>query len=94
MIDLSTEYVGLKLKNPLVPSSSPLTRDIDTARRLEDAGAAALVMDSLLAEDVRAEDSRADRFLGRSGLGAAAPSSVASCMRSLTVAVGIADVPL
>ncbi len=44
MIDLSTDYLGLTLKNPLVPSASPLSRDLDTALRLEDAGAAALVM--------------------------------------------------
>ena len=43
MIDLSTDYLGLKLKNPLVPSSSPLSKQLDSALRLEDAGAAALV---------------------------------------------------
>ena len=43
MVDLSTEYLGLKLANPLVPSASPLTHELDTARRLEDAGAAAAV---------------------------------------------------
>lgn len=42
MIDLSTDYLGLGLKNPLVPSSSPLTRDYDTALRLQDAGEAAV----------------------------------------------------
>ena len=46
-IDLRTEYLGLSLKNPLVPSSSPLTGDFDNARRLEDAGAAAIVLPSL-----------------------------------------------
>jgi dihydroorotate dehydrogenase (fumarate) len=45
MIDLSTDYLGLKLKNPLVPSS-PLSKQLDTALRLEDAGAAALVLHS------------------------------------------------
>jgi dihydroorotate dehydrogenase (fumarate) len=69
MIDLSTDYVGLKLKNPLVPSASPLSHDIDMARRLEDAGAAAIVMYSLFEEDVRAEDTMADRFLLNSALG-------------------------
>ena len=34
MIDLSTDYLGLKLKNPLVPSASPLSRNLDTALRL------------------------------------------------------------
>ena len=50
--DLSTSYLGMKLKNPLVPSASPLARDLDTPRRLEDAGAAAIVMDSLFEEQV------------------------------------------
>ncbi len=69
MIDLATDYVGLKLKNPLVPSASPLSRDLDMARRLEDAGAAAIVMYSLFEEDVRAEDAMTERFLLHSGLG-------------------------
>lgn len=55
MVDLSTEYLGLKLKNPLVPSASPLSRSVDSARALEDAGAAALVMYSLFEEDLRSE---------------------------------------
>ncbi|MEW6677918.1 MAG: dihydroorotate dehydrogenase-like protein [Pseudomonadota bacterium] len=55
MADLSTEYLGLKLKNPLVPSSSPLSRSVDQARALEDAGAAALVMYSLFEEEMRPE---------------------------------------
>lgn len=63
MIDLSTEYLGLKLKNPLVPSSSPLSKQLDTALRLEDAGAAALVLHSLYEEELIAEDAMADRFL-------------------------------
>ena len=69
MTDLSTDYVGLKLKNPLVPSSSPLSRDIDTALRLEDAGAAALVMYSLFEEELRTEDAMLDRFLLHPALG-------------------------
>ncbi len=55
MVDLSTEYLGLKLKNPLVPSASPLSRSVASARALEDAGAGALVMYSLFEEDMRAE---------------------------------------
>ena len=69
MIDLSTDYLGLKLKNPLVPSASPLSRNLDTALRLEDAGAAALVMYSLFEEELRAEDAMMDRFLLHSGIG-------------------------
>ena len=40
-MDLSTTYLGLKLKNPLVPSASPLSHTLDSMKRLEDAGAAA-----------------------------------------------------
>ena len=60
MTDLSTEYLGLKLTSPLVPSSSPLTRDLDSARRLEDAGASALVLPSLFEQVI---DSQLDRYL-------------------------------
>jgi len=69
MIDLSTDYLGLKLKNPLVPSASPLTRDFDTALRLEDAGAGALVLHSLFEEELRAEEAMAERFLLHADLG-------------------------
>jgi dihydroorotate dehydrogenase (fumarate) len=69
MIDLSTNYLGLELKNPLVPSASPLTRNLDTALRLEDAGASALVMYSLFEEELRAEEAMAERFLLHAGLG-------------------------
>jgi dihydroorotate dehydrogenase (fumarate) len=54
MLDLSTRYLGLDLRSPIVASASPLTDKPDTARRLEDAGAAALVLQSLFAEDVPA----------------------------------------
>jgi len=51
-VDLSTRYLGLELKNPVVPSASPLSRSLDTARALEDAGASALVMYSLFEEEL------------------------------------------
>lgn len=54
-MDLSTMYMGLKLANPLVPSSSPLTADIDTIRQLEDSGASAIVLHSLFEEQIRHE---------------------------------------
>ncbi len=54
-MDLSTTYLGLKLRNPLVPSASPLTADLDSIRRLEDAGAAAVVLHSLFEEQIRHE---------------------------------------
>lgn len=69
MIDLSTDYVGLKLKNPLVPSASPLSKSLDMALRLEDAGAGALVMYSLFEEELRAEEAMTDRFLLHADLG-------------------------
>lgn len=69
MPDLSTTYLGLKLKNPLVPSSSPLSKQLDTALKLEDAGAAALVMHSLFEEELRAEAQMADRFLLHGDIG-------------------------
>jgi dihydroorotate dehydrogenase (fumarate) len=56
MIDLSTKYLGLKLPTPLVVSSSPLSRDIDGICRLEDAGAAAVVLYSLFEEQLRQEE--------------------------------------
>ena len=75
MIDLSTDYLGLKLKNPLVPSASPLSRDLDAALQLEDAGAAALVMYSLFEEELQAEDAMLDRFLLHADLGHAEADS-------------------
>jgi dihydroorotate dehydrogenase (fumarate) len=51
-MDLSTTYLGLKLPHPLMPGASPLVDDLDTVRRLEDAGAAAIVMHSLFEEQV------------------------------------------
>jgi dihydroorotate dehydrogenase (fumarate) len=69
MIDLTTDYLGLKLKNPLVPSASPLSKQLDTALRLEDAGASALVMYSLFEEDLAAEDAMLDRFMLHADIG-------------------------
>lgn len=54
-MDLTTTYLGLTLKNPLVPSSSPLSRDLDNLRRMEDAGAAAVVLYSLFEEQITQE---------------------------------------
>jgi dihydroorotate dehydrogenase (fumarate) len=53
--DLSTTYLGLQLASPLVPSASPLSRSLDTIRRMEDAGAAAVVMHSLFDEQIERE---------------------------------------
>jgi dihydroorotate dehydrogenase (fumarate) len=43
-MNLSTSYLGLKLKNPLVASASPLSKSVDSMRRLEDAGVSAIVL--------------------------------------------------
>ena len=51
-MNLSTNYLGMFLKNPLVASSSPLSRNVDSIRRLEDVGAAAVVMYSLFEEQI------------------------------------------
>ena len=53
---LATRYLGLQLAHPIVASASPLTSTFDGMRRLEDAGAAAVVMSSLYEEQIRAED--------------------------------------
>ena len=52
MADLTTTYLGMQLKNPLVASSSPLTQKIDTSKQLEGAGVSAIVMHSLFEEQI------------------------------------------
>lgn len=64
-IDLSTSYLGLPLQNPLVASASPLSKRIDLVRRLEDAGASAIVMYSLFEEQITHESLELDFFLHR-----------------------------
>jgi dihydroorotate dehydrogenase (fumarate) len=63
MTDLSTTYLGLKLKNPLVVSPSPLCEEIGNLRRMEDAGAAAVVLHSLFEEQITLESRELDRSL-------------------------------
>lgn len=65
-MDLSTNYLGLKLRNPIVVASSPLSRDLDRAKRLEEAGAAAIVMYSLFEEQINHEQGELDHFLAAS----------------------------
>ncbi len=62
-MNLTTTYMGLNLENPIVPSSSPLSYSVDGVRRLEDAGAAAVVMHSLFEEQISMESQRLDHFL-------------------------------
>lgn len=63
MVDLTTQYLGLKLKNPLVASASPLSKKVENAKRLEDAGVAALVMYSLFEEQIVHESLELDYHL-------------------------------
>ncbi|NQV36843.1 MAG: dihydroorotate dehydrogenase-like protein [Candidatus Marinimicrobia bacterium] len=60
---LSTKYMGMDLKNPLIVSASPLSRNIDTVKKLEDAGAPAVVMYSLFEEEIYHEDGELDHYL-------------------------------
>jgi dihydroorotate dehydrogenase (fumarate) len=61
-MDLTTRYLGLTLKNPLVASASPLTGDLGNLRRLEDCGAAAVVLPSIFEEAIEAEAAEAERL--------------------------------
>ena len=54
-MDLSTQYLGMKLRTPLVPSASPLSDSLDNIKRMEDAGASAVVLSSLFEEQIRRE---------------------------------------
>lgn len=62
-MDLTTTYLGLTLDHPIVPSASPLSEDLDSIRRLEDAGAAAVVLFSLFEEQLEGESHMLDRYL-------------------------------
>lgn len=54
-MDLRTKYLGLELKNPIMPSASPLSKDLGKIKKLEDAGASAIVMWSLFEEEIESE---------------------------------------
>jgi len=62
-VDLNTRYLGLDLANPFMPGASPLAEDPDMALRLEDAGAAAIVMHSLFEEEIAQHAPTADGYL-------------------------------
>ena len=62
-MDLTTKYLGLKLKNPIVPSASPLSTSVDTVKEMEDKGASAVVMYSLFEEQIEHEANAVDSFL-------------------------------
>ncbi len=62
-VDLRTTYMGLRLSNPIVPSASTLSSRIDTLKRLQDAGASAVVMQSLFEEQIEHEELQIHRML-------------------------------
>ena len=57
-MDLTTHYMGLRLRNPLIASASPLNGDVGTLRALEDYGAGAVVLPSIFEEQIVAERRR------------------------------------
>jgi dihydroorotate dehydrogenase (fumarate) len=63
MMDLTTNYLGLKLKNPVVVSAGPMTEKLENFARMEDAGASAIVMYSLFEEQIEAESENIDSAL-------------------------------
>jgi dihydroorotate dehydrogenase (fumarate) len=63
MTDLSTTYLGLKLKNPLVASASPFSKKLENIRRMETAGLSAVVLHSLFEEQITFESNELDHFL-------------------------------
>lgn len=65
MTDLSTTYLGLNLKNPIVASASPLSKKLERARKLEEAGIAAIVMYSLFEEQIIHESLELDHYMSR-----------------------------
>jgi dihydroorotate dehydrogenase (fumarate) len=65
MTDLTTTYLGLPLRSPLVPSASPLAKSLDNLKRMEDSGAGAVVLHSLFEEQINAESHELDYFLSQ-----------------------------
>ncbi|MBI3151658.1 MAG: dihydroorotate dehydrogenase-like protein [Chloroflexi bacterium] len=65
MTNLSTTYLGLNLKNPLVASASPLSKKLEKAKKLEEAGISAIVMYSLFEEQIIHESLELDHYLSR-----------------------------
>jgi dihydroorotate dehydrogenase (fumarate) len=63
-MDLTTTYLGMKLRTPLVPSASPLSEDLDKIKKMEEAGASAVVLHSLFEEEAEAEAARPEFQVG------------------------------
>jgi dihydroorotate dehydrogenase (fumarate) len=68
-MDLTTKYLGFELKNPLVPSASPLSKSVAQAKELEDHGASAIIMYSLFEEAITTETETMNRFLHQQDTG-------------------------
>lgn len=66
-MDLTTNYLGLELKNPIVPSASPLSGEISSIKAMEDAGASAIVLYSLFEEQILREDTALEHYLNYGG---------------------------
>jgi dihydroorotate dehydrogenase (fumarate) len=64
-MDISTKYLGKKLKSPIVPSASPLSREVSSIRLMEDSGAGAVVLESLFEEQIIHEKNELDHFLSQ-----------------------------
>ncbi len=62
-MDLTTTYMGMTLKNPIVPSASPLSKNLEGIKRMEDVGASAVVMYSLFEEQINSESHQLDHYL-------------------------------
>jgi dihydroorotate dehydrogenase (fumarate) len=77
-MDLTSSYLGFALPHPLMPGASPMVDDLDMVRRLEDAGASAIVMHSLFEEQIAAEED----VRGQQAGGAPWFGEVPSCMRA------------
>ena len=87
-MDLTTRYMGLTLKNPLVASASPLSERVDVIRQLEDSGASAVVLFSLFEEQIRHDTAALELFRDSRHTRASARRFVLPGDRSLRVGPG------
>ncbi|MGC9334083.1 MAG: dihydroorotate dehydrogenase-like protein [Anaerolineae bacterium] len=65
MVDLATTYMGIALKNPIVPSASPLSAELSNIKRMEDAGAGAVTLHSLFEEQIESEAEALSYYMER-----------------------------
>ena len=86
--DLTTNYLGLTLKNPLVASAGPLTGDVDTLRRLEEVGIAAAVLPSLFEEQINCDQQRIHALYEFQAFSSAESLSYFPKMKDLNVGPG------